>query len=347
MTSKNEPMTDDGLAEEAASWLLTLQSEELSAAQSAEFVDWLRQSPRHISEVLRICQLQRDLANFRGWSKSALAAEAKVTNVIQLVTARQTMRTPRRSRRPYKVALIAAGVAALCISGLLALTRQGQTEYRTSQGERHEMTLADGSVVRMAPQSDVVVRYRPHERLITLKRGEAQFHVAKNANRPFVVQAALTRVRAVGTVFNVEYGRQGVSVAVVEGRVAVSQRTTGSSAQSVSESEKPLLSLEASEEVSITPAGVASAVRRVRGQGEVAWASDRLTFENETVAEVIRRFNALNSVKVEIVDSGLAARRISGVFDAGDPQSFVAFIEAAANVQARQEDANHIILGLP
>jgi ferric-dicitrate binding protein FerR (iron transport regulator) len=52
---------------------------------------------------------------------------------------------------------------------------------------------------------------------------------------------------------------------------------------------------------------------------------------------VIRRFNALNCVKVEIVDSELAARRISGVFDASDPQSFVAFIEAAANVQARSK----------
>src|SRR5258707_9458208 len=124
--------------------------------------------------MLRVCQLQRDLANFRGWSKSALAAEATVTNVIQLVTARQTMRTPRRSRRPYKAALIAAGVAALCISGLFVLARQDRVEYRTSQGERHEMTLADGSVVRMAPQSVVVVRYRPHERLITLERGEAQ-----------------------------------------------------------------------------------------------------------------------------------------------------------------------------
>jgi transmembrane sensor len=227
------------------------------------------------------------------------------------------------------------------------LTPQGQTEFRTSQGERHEMTLADGSLVRMAPESDVVVRYRPHERLITLKRGEAQFNVAKNPNRPFIVQAALTRVRAVGTVFNVGFGAQGVSVAVVEGRVAVSQRTTGGGAPLVTGSERPLLSLEASEEVSITPAGVASPVRRVSGQGEVAWASDRLTFENETVAEVVRRFNARNSLNVEIADPELAERRISGVFDANDPQSFVAFIEAAASVSARRDDANHVILSSP
>jgi transmembrane sensor len=68
MTSKNEPVTDHRLAEEAASWLLTLQSEELSTAQRAEFVDWLRQSPQHISQMLRVCQLRRDLVNFQGWS---------------------------------------------------------------------------------------------------------------------------------------------------------------------------------------------------------------------------------------------------------------------------------------
>src|SRR5215467_10925309 len=104
MRAKDGPASKSSLAEEAASWLLTLQSEELSPAQREEFVDWLRKSPRHISEMLRVCQLQRDLANFRGWSKAALTSDAQVSNVIQLVTGKQALRPPRpRIRRPYKL----------------------------------------------------------------------------------------------------------------------------------------------------------------------------------------------------------------------------------------------------
>ena len=117
------------------------------------------------------------------------------------------------------------------------------------------MTLADGSVVDLAPESELVVRYRSRERLIALNHGEALFHVAKNPGRPFIVQAALTSVRAVGTVFNVERGDQGVSVTVVEGRVAVSQQMAPHAAHSTAESAASALSLGADEQVSISPAG--------------------------------------------------------------------------------------------
>src|SRR5262245_34477365 len=114
MRPKEEPATEASLAEEAASWLLTLQYEELSAAQRAEFVDWLRQSPHHISEMLRVCQLQRDLARFKGWSKhpAPLKQDVPISTVIQLVTKRPAARRRRRGHgHPYRAALVVAGVA--------------------------------------------------------------------------------------------------------------------------------------------------------------------------------------------------------------------------------------------
>ncbi len=343
---KNGPDLDRGLAEEAASWLLSLQSEDLSSAQRAEFVDWLRQSPQHIAQMLRVCQLHRDLARFEGWNTSHGRENVPILRVIQ-VAANHRARRSRHGNDPSNRGrlLVAGTVAALCIVGLLIFTRPDQTELRTLQGERREMTLADGSVVKMAPESDMVVRYRPNERLLTLKHGEAQFRVAKDSNRPFVVQAAQTRVRAVGTVFDVEYGTEGVSVSVVEGRVAVSQRVTTGSIPSASGPANSLLNLEASEQVSITSAGMISSVRRVPGKAEVAWASDQLTFDNETIAEVVRRFNLRNTLQIEIADPELAARRISGVFNLTEPKSFVAFIEAAAHAQAHERDAQHITVG--
>jgi transmembrane sensor len=49
-------------AEHAAHWLVALQSEELSSQERADFIDWLRESPLHVSEMLHACRLHRDLS---------------------------------------------------------------------------------------------------------------------------------------------------------------------------------------------------------------------------------------------------------------------------------------------
>src|ERR1700691_4011249 len=79
---------DRRTTEQAAWWLLTLQSEQLSATERAEFIDWLRESPLHISEMLRACRLQRDLTTFKGWHLIAQMNEAQSSNVVTLLERR-------------------------------------------------------------------------------------------------------------------------------------------------------------------------------------------------------------------------------------------------------------------
>lgn len=342
------------VADQAALWLLTLESEVLSTAQRTEFVDWLRASPLHISELLRVCQVQRNLAAWKGWHQMAPldpTQSAQVVTVLRSSLGSAPSESPRGSepskasrRRPRLGWPLAAGIAAVCLFGVLVLTRPDQTVFRTQLGERREMTLVDGSVVDLAPASELVVRYQSRERLVALNHGEALFHVAKNPSRPFIVQADLTRVRAVGTVFNVEHGDQGVSVTVVEGRVAVSQQTTHHTGNPTAGPDPTTLSLGADEQVSISPAGRATAVRKVRSEAEVGWANGQLVFENETVVEITRRFNLYNRTQIQVLDSALAAQRVSGMFRASDPESFVAFVRLVTGAKVSRRDSNHITL---
>jgi transmembrane sensor len=336
------------IAERAAMWLLTVQAEQLSASQRAEFIDWLRESPLHIAEMLRVCRLQRDLAGFKGWDQIAPLGAGEGSALIEFFESRSVVDAARPSgHRVRNIMLMAASFAALCLLAILLLGRFDQTVLSTQLGERREMTLVDGSVVDLAPDSEVVVRYRARERLIALNHGEALFHVARNPNRPFIVQAALTSVRAVGTVFNVGRDVHGVSITVVEGRVSVSQRSASNAADAPAESCATALCLGADEQVSISPAGRATAVRKVRGDAEIAWATGRLAFENETVAEIARRFNLYNRTQIQVLDADLGGRRISGTFQASDPESFVAFVQAVAGAQVARRDSEHIALGSP
>lgn len=348
MTSELPAPSRRETAERAALWLLTLQSEELSAAQREELIDWLRESPQHISELLRILTLQRGLARFKGWHKMEPVGAPDASSVVTWLELPAGAARPRPSRRRlHAPTLIAAAVAGLVLIGGWLFTRLDRVVLSTQLAERRATTLADGSVVELAPDSEVVVLYHDHERLITLKHGEALFHVAKSPERPFIVQAAETRVRAVGTVFNVQSGDQGVSVTVVEGRVAVSQQKLRPPSGATPEAPMVPLMLNADEQVSISPSGRATTVRQVRSGAVASWTNGQLVFENETIGEIARRFNLYNRIQIRVIDASLAARRISGVFKADDPESFVALVEAVADAHVVHREVDVIMLGVP
>jgi transmembrane sensor len=242
--------------------------------------------------------------------------------------------------------LVAAGIVGICAFGTRILEHLDRSEFTTERGERRELTLADGSLAQLAPNTDIVVRFQQRERLIELQHGEATFHVARNPNRPFIVRAGLTHVLAVGTVFNVERGAQDVSVEVVEGRVAVSQQPAPHFLDLAAAPPVTLVSLGADERVSVTLAGVVSPVRRLEHAGPAASPDGELAFENETIAEVARRFNHRNSIYIDITSPQLGDRRVSGVFRADDPQSFVDFIRATSGAQVAHPDPTHVTLSL-
>jgi transmembrane sensor len=344
MTAASETAAHRRIAEQAADWLLRLQSDELTPQQRTELVEWLCESPQHVAALFRICELQRDLSRFGKWRQIAPLSRTALPKIMRLVPKR-TVAPALAGRHWGRAAAVAAGAVFLGIAVWLSLIRLGHQEFSTQAGETREITLTDGSVMDLAPATDVAVRYRTHERLLTLEQGEAVFHVAKNRSRPFIVEAAQTRVRAVGTIFRVQRTIRRVCVSVVEGVVAVSEEPRTWHRSLSSARPLPLLSLAANEQVSINISGIMSPVQWTNVNAVSAAKANRLTFDNQTVGDVARLFNSRNRLQIEISDPSLAARRISGIFPTDDPQSFVAFLQVAADVQVSQRDSTHILLG--
>ena len=346
MTSSPDIEAHRRTAEQAAQWLLTLQSEELAPEQRAALVEWLCESPQHVSALFRMCKLQRDLSRFGQWAQLLPLTRTSSSKVMRLVP-RSNGPAPLRSPRWGRAATGAVCAALLGVAGWIGLGRLSHQNYSTAAGEKREITLADGSVMDLSPNTEVAVRYRARERLITLDHGDALFHVAKNTARPFIVTAARTRVRAVGTIFRVQRTPSQVRVAVVEGVVAVSEEPEFWHRNIGPAPALPLLSLAANEQVSINPTGWISPVHWTSVKAAGAAGDNQLTFEDQTVAEVAGRFNRHNRIQIEISDPSLAARRISGIFPTNDPQSFVDFLKVAADVHISQRDSTHLLLGSP
>jgi transmembrane sensor len=337
------------VAEAAAEWLQLLESEQASVEQRGQFVDWLRESPLHVAEMLRIGGVHAALSGFKDWQEFAPAAQAATARqaasaqVVPLsraapefvlapspATATKYAATARRRVGPRQ-RVLASLVATLAILGLGAvwLMDYQQSHIRTQRSEHREIRLSDGSLVEMAAASELQLQLGPKERRVALTSGEVLFRVAHESDRPFVVAAGKTRIKATGTAFSVARSDATVVVTVAEGTVRV---------WSVVSPERAL-SLSAGQQLQIDPNGLPRPVRAVDSRAELAWTSGLLILDDEPVAEVARRFNARNRVQVQILDPALAARRVSGVFEAADPQSFVAFLESAAGASVVRDAA--------
>lgn len=140
--------------------------------------------------------------------------EASAQAALRL-TGEEVVHAKRKARFIYA---LAASILIMVASGWLYLQRG---VYTTDIGEQRSLALTDGSTVELNSRSRIKVQYTEYERRIDLLEGQALFQVAKNKTRPFVVQTGNTRVRAVGTAFDVYRASSGTVVTVVEGRVAV------------------------------------------------------------------------------------------------------------------------------
>ena len=339
-------------AEEAATWWVRLKHEELERAEREEFVDWLRESAVHVAEMLRIAKVNDSLDQFQGWLRiNTEESDDDDENVVQLSKPPEpvaTLEPPTSSRWiPWK-GLIAASAALLVLGviGLFASLRANTIE--TDRGERREVSLADGSVVEVDPETRLRVAFEEHTRRVFLERGRALFKVAKNPERPFLVQADGTTVRAVGTAFGVEHRKQGIVVTVAEGKVGVFAQEPSTPVLPSTSVATPLESLQeviltAGQQVRMPSSGSVEPVRKVDSERELAWAKGQLIFDNETVAEAAQEFNRYNRIQLRVHGKVLASRMVSAIFSASDPESFVAFLQTDGTVKVTRSESEIVM----
>ncbi len=362
---------------DAAEWWLKLQSGDISRVEKLEYVNWLCDSTAHVAEMLRIAQVHNALDQFERWSRISTegADEERVLEfpsqpspATPTVSAASETVRGRRGRIAWVGALAASLLVAVTVS-LLLPRWIGQT-IETERGERREIALNDGSVLQLDPETKLHVKLEAHARRVILERGRALFRVAKDKTRPFTVQADDTIVRAVGTAFAVDRRHEAVTVTVAEGKVAVikqddydprrsenelraAMEQSAEKAESasvvhgrvaqVAPSPKPLL-LIANQQVTLDASGAARAVKKIDTGRELAWTHGRLVFDNQPIGSAAEEFNHYNRVRLRVADATLAERPISGIFNASDPESFIAFIQTVTHVRIDRDNDQEITI---
>ncbi len=287
---------DDRIAEEAARWVARLQSADASERDRRDFQLWLARDAAHRAAYDEFKALWADLKD------------------VPIPSDRlKKLRTSRRTK--------AGNIVALAIIAVLSVTlyRMGfvdriRADHYTAIGEVRGITLADGSRVDLNTDSAISVSYTPAERRIRLLRGEAFFEVVRNPERPFVVDDASLRARALGTRYSVRaaFGETLGDVRVEQGQVQV----TGGGNDVV---------LEAGDVARMTTRGLT--VAKVDVAGETAWRSGKLVFSGQPLRDVLATLERYRVGRIVVLDQAAAAQHVSGIFDLNDTDQALRVLE--------------------
>jgi transmembrane sensor len=340
------------IAEQAGEWYIANQAGSRAEQDDAAFLAWLKASPVHVREYLGVARIAYHLPAAVGGPEVPLetflaqVAAGQDDGVVSLQRPAPGQKLPLR-RSSTRAWAIAASLLALA-AGTLWWVHDGERfgipkTYRTAHGVQSVQRLPDGSVLRLDTDSEATVRYSDRERLIQLKRGQALFEVAHEDNRRFRVASGHAGAIAVGTQFNVYRKIGALEFTVVHGEIAV---FSGEPLWLRSAAAMPaaVQRVTAGYQVRVD-AGILSAEPvPVDLNQTLGWLQHQIIFEHRPLGDVAAEFNRYARIPLEIEDPTLRALPVSGMFDADDTESFVAFLQKLPGVRVEKTPARiHVI----
>lgn len=176
----------------------------------------------------------------------------------------------------------------------------GADEFVTGTAEMATVSLRDGSVVRLAPNSRLQLSGTTEERGVAL-RGRAYFAVAPDEPRPFRIEAEAADVTVIGTRFDLQSEGDDLRLIVVEGSV---QLSAGGRQVEVA----------AGEMSRVLGGTLVPTVSIPDIFSLVDWVGNFLAFQATPLAQAALEIEREYGVRVVITDDELARRTVTGWF---------------------------------
>jgi len=296
--------------DEAIAWQLCLDSGEASEQQRQDFARWLAAHPEHGLVWRRLGGIDQQLA-------AATPAPARRA----LLQGGQRRRSLRRLGGNALALLLASGIA-------LALLAQQRplgdylADYRTAAGEQRDLLLADRSQIRLNSRSALDVAFDDDERRLVLLSGEILIQTAKGDARPFVVETAQGRLRALGTRFLVR--RDGDATELIVLQSAVAARPLSATQERIIQSGEQVR-MDSRQLGDSSPAPI----------GADAWSRGMLVADNLPLQRLIDQLGEYRSGYLGL-DPSLAGLRISGSFPLHDSDKALAALPPSLPVRIEQ-----------
>ena len=330
----SDQQPSDRRLEEAMDWLLRLQDTPDDAGLRHAVEAWVAADPdnrRAWNQARRAWQAMGDLppATASDWEKPGGSGQ-----VVQLPLSRSavdagTKRSTAKARRGRRGLIVAALAAAACLALIFgpSLTLHLQADHVTAVAETRQVTLPDGSLAHLAPESAIELNFTDGRRSLVLLEGTAFFDVKADPQRPFAVGADAVQIEVIGTAFGVALSADAVEVEVESGTVdtrsvadlpPIDQRLSrGQTLRVDRETGTVLLGQRPPDDMA-------------------AWRHGRLLVVDASIAEVVERLRPYHAGWILLVDEDLAAKRVNGIYDLSNPDSALRALVLPAGGQVEE-----------
>jgi ferric-dicitrate binding protein FerR (iron transport regulator) len=250
-------------------------------------------------------------AMFRIWencqAEQTNETEKERQRIHKLLSVHEKQQTLSLFKRISRIAavlllpLVSATLTYYAVNDKTIVREVELTDYFVPYGERKKLFLSDGSEVWLNSGSLLVYAktFDGNTRTLYLN-GEANFKVANDPYKPFIVKTNAMEVEALGTVFNVlSYPEDEKSITTLE-RGKVSIITHHESAQ-------PVI-LSANEQLIYNKTTKKFEQKKVDAEKYARWKEGFLTFQGSTFEEIIKTLERKFGVTVNYEVNRFAGR---------------------------------------
>lgn len=291
--------------EEALDWFIRLRAEDQDPATQRAFRAWCESHPGRAAAFARVSAMWGEPEFARATENVARATKLSVK--------------PRSVRRKGAALIVAAAVLIYGASSIPDLLLWVRADYMTATGERRSITLPDGSRMVLNTATAVSLDYTQDRRAVTVLDGEAYFDVARDLERPFVVDGNFSRVMVTGTAFDVRLDPDQDDIALARGAVDVARL------------EQPMdrTGLRPGEAVNVGAFSIAP-IRAVDPATAFAWVDGRITFTERPFREVLDQLRRYYRGRVVLWNSQLGDTNVSGSYRLDDASLAIRSLAEAA-----------------
>jgi len=279
------------LEEDAAHWFLRLQEEDVEPADIEGALLWQNQSPAHRTAFARVEKMWR------------LAEKLPIADETHTSSHRWN------SLRVLAAALLPVMVAVSAAIALIPHPAPIVSHYATLIGETKTIILSDKSRIVLSAASNATVTFTQGERRVFLAAGEALFDVAKDKDRPFIVESGGAQTRDYGTVFDVHRQLNSIIVTVAEGIVQV--QPMAAEKQSV-----PAARLGAGHQVRYSEQDGIGPIVQVPADRAMAWQEGRLIFNDCSLRDALNDLGRYSAKPILLTNPEIGDLKVTGVVEA-------------------------------
>lgn len=261
---------------------------------------WLDADERNMQEFL----LLRNVYDTTIWHKEGKSKLTLSKHFAENGRSNRRVKLIKEFAKVAAVFLIALGSYHLFVFPQLKIENAVEQMVYAPEGQRAEVTLADGTKVWLNAKSSLVFpnQFEGEERIVELE-GEAYFDVTHDEEKKFIVKTDQYDIKVYGTEFNVNAYRESeqFETALLKGSVEIISNTT---------EERVMLS--PNNRVYKDNGKLVSDA--IKNQDQFLWREGVLFFDNKKVGDLLKDLELYYGVEIEVKKPELLSHQYTGKF---------------------------------